>query len=70
MLIPEVADRDPRNRWSKMGALDAQGRALKRVRELFATDHASLLDADAEARIREVFGGLPGGECERLKIKD
>lgn len=64
MLIPEVADRDPRNRWEKMGALDAQGHALKRVRELFTHDHASLLDADTEARIRVVFAELPAGECK------
>lgn len=67
MLIPEVADRDPRNRWEKMGGLDAQGHALKRVRELFAADHASLLDAGAEARIRARFADLPEGECKRLE---
>jgi len=70
MLIPEIADRDPRQRWEKMGALDAQGRALKRVRELFAKDHASFLDEGAEARIREQFAGLPSGECRRLEIGD
>lgn len=66
MLIPEVADRDPRNRWEKMGALDAQGRALKRVRELFSRDHPSLLDQAADARIRAVFAELPDGECKAL----
>lgn len=70
MLIPEIADRDPRQRWEKLGALDAQGHALKRVRELFSTDHASLLDAEAEARIRAVFGELPNGECKRLESGD
>ncbi|MCC7161469.1 MAG: trimethylamine methyltransferase family protein [Anaerolineae bacterium] len=67
MLIPEVADRDPRNRWEKMGALDAQGHALKRVRELFARDHSALLEAEAEARIRAAFPELPAGECRALK---
>lgn len=66
MLIPEVADRDPRNRWEKMGALDAQGHALKRVRELFSRDHSSLLDLDADARIRDTFAELPMGECRAL----
>lgn len=70
MLIPEIADRDPRQRWEKMGALDAQGRALKRVRELFAADHASLLDADADARIRAAFPNLPDGECKKPEIGD
>jgi trimethylamine---corrinoid protein Co-methyltransferase len=67
MLIPEVADRDPRNRWVKMGALDAQGHALKRVRELFVHDHASMLDKDAESRIRTVFAELPAGDCKALE---
>lgn len=70
MLIPEIADRDPRQRWEKLGALDAQGRALKRVRELFAKDHASLLEEGAEERIRAVFAELPSGECKKLEIGD
>jgi hypothetical protein len=49
-----------------MGALDAQGHALKRVRELFARDHSSLLDLDADARIRATFAELPAGECLAL----
>lgn len=69
-LIPDIADRDPRQRWEKMGALDAQSRALKRVRELFSTDHASLLDADADARIRAVFAALPDGECKALRAEE
>ena len=66
MLIPEIADRDPRQRWEKLGGQDAQSRALTLVRELFATDHASLLDANADARIRAVFANLPTGECKAL----
>ena len=68
MLIPEIADRDPRARWAQQGARDAQGRALKRARELFATDHAPLLDADADARIRAQFSNLPQGECRALNL--
>jgi trimethylamine--corrinoid protein Co-methyltransferase len=70
MLIPDIADRDPRNRWEKFGALDAQSRALKRVRELFSTDHSSLLDEDAETRIRAVFAGLPDGSCRKLQVEN
>jgi trimethylamine--corrinoid protein Co-methyltransferase len=66
MLIPDVADRDPRNRWEKMGALDAQARAMKRVREMFTADHPSLLDEAAEARIRAEFAELPEGACRAL----
>jgi trimethylamine:corrinoid methyltransferase-like protein len=66
MLIPEIADRDPRHRWEKFGALDAQSRALRRARELLAHDHPALLEPDAEARIRAAFVELPRGECHAL----
>ncbi|HZQ08574.1 MAG TPA: trimethylamine methyltransferase family protein [Anaerolineae bacterium] len=68
MLIPDIADREPRQRWQKLGGLDAQSRALKRVRELFAHDHASLLDTDADTQIRVTFQNLPRGECLALNI--
>jgi trimethylamine---corrinoid protein Co-methyltransferase len=63
MFLPEIADRDPRNRWQKMGALDAQARAMKRVREILTLDHPSLISPDVDARIRAAFPDLPAGEC-------
>jgi trimethylamine--corrinoid protein Co-methyltransferase len=33
-VLPYVADRDPRRMWQENGSLDAQGRAMKRVREI------------------------------------
>ncbi len=63
MLLTEIADRDARNRWTKQGALDAQARALNKVRDILSRDHASLLSPDAAARVRAVFADLPSGEC-------
>jgi trimethylamine--corrinoid protein Co-methyltransferase len=63
MLLTEIADRDPRNRWQKMGALDAQARAMNKVREILTHDHPSLISPDVDARIRATFPDLPAGDC-------
>ncbi len=63
MFLPEIADRDARNRWQKLGALDSQARAMNRVRELLNRDHPSLISPDVDARIRAVFPDLPAGDC-------
>ncbi len=63
MLLTEIADRDPRQRWTKQGALDAEARALKKAREILSRHHASLLSPDADARVRAAFADLPSGEC-------
>jgi trimethylamine--corrinoid protein Co-methyltransferase len=63
MLLTEIADRDPRNRWQKMGALDAQARAMRKVREILTRDHPSLISPDVDARVRAAFPDLPAGDC-------
>jgi len=63
MLITDIADRDARNRWEKQGALDAQARAMKKVREILTADHPSLISPEQDARIRAIFPDLPAGEC-------
>ncbi len=63
MLLPEIADRDPRQRWEKLGALDSQARALKRVREILTQDHPALISPDVDVRIRAAFPDLMPGEC-------
>ena len=63
MLLTEIADRDPRNRWQKQGALDTQARALRKVREILTADHSALLSPDMDARIRAAFPDLPAGDC-------
>lgn len=63
MLLTEISDRDPRNRWTKMGSHDAESRALAKVREILMRDHSSLISPDAEKRVRAVFPELPKGDC-------
>lgn len=62
MFLADMADRNPRNRWEKQGALDTQARAMRKVREILTADHASLITPDAEARVRRVFADLPSGD--------
>lgn len=68
-FLPELADRDPRQRWQQRGALDTQARAMRRVREIIARDHPSLISPDAEARVRAVFPDLPPGDCVAPKLQ-
>ncbi|HEX7588755.1 MAG TPA: hypothetical protein VF478_10605, partial [Anaerolineae bacterium] len=63
MLLTDVADRDPRNRWEKQGALDTQTRAMRKVREILSADHPSLISPEVDARIRAAFPDLPVGDC-------
>lgn len=63
MLLTDISDRDPRNRWTKLGSHDADWHAMKKVREILTRDHASLLSPDADARVRAIFPELPQGDC-------
>ena len=63
MLLTEIADRDARNRWEKQGALDAQARAMKKVREILTADHPSFISPEQDARIRALFPDLPSANC-------
>ncbi len=63
MLLTEISDRDPRNRWEKMGALDTQSRAMRKAREILTRDHPALISPEVDARIRAAFPDLPAGEC-------
>jgi trimethylamine--corrinoid protein Co-methyltransferase len=61
-LLPEVADRDPRQQWVEKGALDSQAHAMRRVRQILTEDAAALLSPEADARLRAAFTGLVAGE--------
>lgn len=63
MLLTDISDRDPRNRWTKLGSHDADWHAMKKVREILTCDHASLLSPEADARVRTIFPDLPLGDC-------
>ena len=64
LFLSEIADRNPRPRWEQTGALDAQARALRKVQAILTYDHPALISPEAQARLRDVFQGLPSGECQ------
>jgi len=57
-LLPEIADRDPRQGWIEKGGLDAQGRAMLRVRDILTRDAPSLFSPEVDARLRSEFAGM------------
>jgi trimethylamine--corrinoid protein Co-methyltransferase len=61
-LLPEIADRDPRQGWIEKGGLDAQGRAMLRVRDILTRDAPSLFSPDVDARLRREFAGMVAAE--------
>ena len=61
-LLPEVADRDPRQLWEERGAQDAQARALRRARDILTRGAPGFYSPEAEARLRAEFAGLVAGE--------
>jgi trimethylamine--corrinoid protein Co-methyltransferase len=62
MLLSEVADRDPRQQWQERGGLDAQARAMQRVKEILSRDNSAAFSADLDARIRNEFPGMVAGD--------
>lgn len=57
-LLTEIADRQPRQAWLEAGGLDAQARALRRVREILTRDSPGLFSPEVDARIRAEFKDL------------
>jgi len=60
-VLPEVADRDPRQTWEENGSLDAQAHAMRRVRDILTHDNPAVFSADMDAEIRAEFAGLVAG---------
>src|SRR5262249_52320740 len=56
-FLPEIADREPRQGWMEKGGLDAQGRAMLRVRDILTRDAPGLFSPDVDTRLRSEFAG-------------
>jgi trimethylamine--corrinoid protein Co-methyltransferase len=65
-LLPEIADRNPRQRWEDTGALDSHARAMRRVRDILALDNPAVFSPQVDARIRAEFADLVAGDATRL----
>jgi trimethylamine--corrinoid protein Co-methyltransferase len=62
MLLSEVADRDPRAQWLERGGLDAQARALRRVKEILTRDNPAAFSLEMDALVRAEFPGMVAGD--------
>ncbi len=62
MLLTEIADRDPRQQWEERGALDAQARAMQRVKAILTRDNPAVFAPEVDARIRAKFAGMVAGD--------
>ncbi len=61
-VLPQVANRDMRETWLENGAVDAQGRAMQRVRDILTRDNPAVFSPEVDARIRAEFSGLVAGD--------
>ena len=61
-VLPEIADRDMRLQWEEKGALDAQSRAMHRVREILTRENPAVFSPEVDARIRAEFTNLVAGD--------
>ncbi len=61
-FLPQVADREPRQRWLETGALDSHGRAMKRVREILTRGNPAVFSEEVDTRIRREFRNLVAGD--------
>ncbi len=62
MYLTDIADRNPRQQWQEDGALDIQGQALKRVKDILTKDNPTDFSPEVDARIRAEFIGMVAGE--------
>ena len=63
-ILTKLSDRDTRTQWQKKGAQEVQTRAMNRVRNILSQKSSTVFPEDVEARIREHFPNLVGGNLE------
>jgi trimethylamine---corrinoid protein Co-methyltransferase len=62
MLLPEVADRDPRAQWLERGAPEAHASALRRVQEILTRPNPAALSEDIDSLVKTEFPGMVSGD--------
>ncbi len=65
-LLPEIANRSPRNQWEAENRPDSQIQAMQRVREILKSDNPAVFSTDVDARIRAEFVDLVPGNAVTL----
>jgi trimethylamine--corrinoid protein Co-methyltransferase len=63
-LLPEIADRDPRQLWLERGGLDSQGRAMRRVHDILTRPNNAGFTPELDDQIRRTFQGLVMAELK------
>ncbi len=66
-VMTKMADRDPRTIWEKRGATDIQTRAMKRVREIMASNTAPLIPPELDEKLHAQFPGMVSGNLEPME---
>jgi len=60
-VMTKMADRDARTIWEKKGATDIQARAMKRVKDIMASNTTPLLSPEVDEKLRAEFTGMVEG---------
>ncbi len=66
-VMTKIADRDPRTIWEKKGATDIQTRAMKRVKEIMASNTTPLIPPELDEKLRAEFPGMVAGMLEPIE---
>ncbi|MBI3853228.1 MAG: trimethylamine methyltransferase family protein [Verrucomicrobia bacterium] len=66
-FLPDVADRESRETWSKKGGLDTADKALLKARKILESDCPSLFSPEVETRIRQRFQGMVAGDFKVIE---
>ena len=61
-VMTKIADRDARVAWEKKGSMDIQARAMKKLKEIMASNTAPLISPEVDAQLRAAFPGLVSGD--------
>jgi len=64
-LLPDIADRQPRQSWFDAGHHDTQSRALMRAKEILQRDTASSFSQQLDQHIHTLFDGMVTGDFKR-----
>lgn len=62
MHLSDIADRNPRQQWQEEGALDVQGRAMRKVKEILTQDNPAVFSKEVDHQLRQQFVGMVAGD--------
>ena len=66
-VMTKMADRDARTAWVKKGSMDIQARAMKKVKDIMASNTAPLISPEIDEKLRAAFPGMVSGMLEPIE---